>query len=120
MSDEDLRGQISSVKSNVTKIYLKKRNAAIALCYEYGGLALNAFLQKQTGNAYWKNRTYVALDTVFSGVINESGFVGFFLAHLQKYGIYLELANDRKHEALRPIVMSFYSRFERDLQEIFG
>lgn len=111
---------VAAVKSNVQKIYNRKYNAALALCYEYSGMVLNSFLQQQSRNKYWTNRTYVALDTVFSRVIVEKDVVGFFLAHSVEYGVYLELANDRKYAALAPVVMNFLPRFERDLQEIYA
>jgi hypothetical protein len=111
---------IKSVKRNISLIYQRKINATLALCQEYGAMALNRFLQKQNNNEFWKNQTYTALDTVFYGTISQKDFVGFFLAHAVEYGVYLELANDRQNEALRPTVMAFYSRFEKDLQEIWG
>lgn len=111
---------VAAVKSNVQKIYNRKYNAALALCYEYSGMVLNSFLQQQSRNKYWTNRTYVALDTVFSRVIVEKDVIGFFLAHSVEYGVYLELANDRKYAALAPVMMKFLDRFERDLQEIYA
>jgi len=116
----DTHDSVAAVKSNVQKIFNRKYNAAIALCYEYAGMVLNSFLQQQSRNKFWTNRTYVALDTVFSRVIVEKDVVGFFLAHSVEYGVYLELANDRKYAALAPVMMKFLARFEKDLQEIYG
>ena len=116
----DTHDSVAAVKSNVQKIYGRRYNALLALCYEYSGMVLNGFLQQQSRNKYWTNRTYVALDTVFSRVIAEKYVVGFFLAHSVEYGIYLELANDRKYAALVPVMMKFLARFEKDLQEIYG
>jgi len=116
----DTHDSVAAVKSNVQKIFNRKYNAAIALCYEYAGMVLNSFLQQQSRNKYWTNRTYVALDTVFSRVIAEKDVVGFFLAHSVEYGIHLEMANLGKHAALKRVTMSFLPRFEKDLQEIYG
>jgi hypothetical protein len=51
-------------------------------------------------------------------VIDEKDTVGWFLAHATDYGVYLELANDRKHAALLPTTLRYYSRFMRDLKSI--
>jgi len=109
---------ISDVKRNIAKIYARKKVAIIALCNEYAAMALKRFQDKQYSNEFWNKNTGVAQDTVFSGTYTEKDFVGFFLAHAVEYGVYLELANNRQNEALRPTVMAFYSRFERDLKAI--
>jgi len=110
---------VSELKRNIANIYQRKINATLALCDEYGAMALNRFLQKQNNNEFWNNQTYTALDTVFYGTLNEKDFVGFFLAHAVEYGIYLETANDGKHAALLPTVVAFYARFDKDLKEIW-
>lgn len=118
MSDE-IHNEIANIKRNVRKAYDRKRAATIALCRYYAGMALAAFWQKQSGNKFWTNRTGVARDTVFGDAFDDKDVVGWFLAHTQEYGVYLELANNRKHAALLPVVLSFYSRFQRDLAKIF-
>lgn len=110
---------IKDVKRNIEKIYQRKINATLALCDEYGALALKRFQDKQNNNEFWNNQTYTAKNTVFYGTLNEKDFVGFFLAHAVEYGVYLELANNRQNAALRPTVIAFYSRFEKDLKEIW-
>lgn len=110
---------IAVVKAMTAEIYIRKRRAAVALCLYYAGLVLQSFRQRQANNRFWTNRTRTAVNTVFSEAIDEKGVIGFFLAHAVEYGVYLELANDRKHEAIRPVVMSFYARFMRDLGEIY-
>lgn len=120
MDDAEVRKQIASIKRNVKKEYDGKRAAAIALCLFYAGIATNNFRLRQASNKFWNNQTKTALDTVFQGVIDEEGVVGFFLAHLVEYGVYLELANDRKHAALLPTVMGLYSRFQRDLEALYA
>ena len=110
---------VSELKRNIANIYQRKRTATIALCEEYGAMALKRFQDKQANNEFWNNQTYTAKNTVFYGTINQRDFVGFFLAHAVEYGVYLELANNRQNEALRPTVMAFYSRFEHDLKVIW-
>ena len=120
MAENDIRPQVRAIRQNVKAIYDRRRAAAIALCLYYAGLSLQAFQQFQASNKFWNNQTKIAYDTVFSDAINAEAFIGFFLAHLQEYGVYLELANDRKNEALKPMVMRFYSRFIRDLEAIYA
>jgi len=110
---------IKDVKRNIAAIYQRKINATLALCDEYGAMALNRFLQKQSNNEFWNNQTYTAIDTVFYGTLSEKDFVGFFLAHAVEYGVYLEQANSYKHAALLPTVVAFYARFDKDLKEIW-
>ena len=112
----------NEIKQNIAAVYKRRKNALIARSYQYAGFALQRFRQKQpTGpgikGAFWTNQTSIAADKVFSGVISEKGVVGFFLAHNVEYGVSLELANDRRHESLRPTVMAFYSRFDRDVKK---
>jgi hypothetical protein len=60
------------------------------------------------------------MNTVFSGVTSpESKVTGFFIAHAVEYGPQLELANDGKHAALRPILNAVYSDFMKDLDYIW-
>jgi len=117
---DDIRAQINTVNGQIKSAYDRKRSAAIALCLQYAGLALQAFRQKQASNKFWTNRTKVALDSVFSDAVVTREYVGWFLAHTVEYGVYLELANNRVHAALLPTVMRFYSRFQRDLEALFA
>jgi len=120
MDDAYVRKQMASVKRSVKKYYDDRRAAGIALCLFYAGTAINNFRLKQASNKYWQNQTFTAFDTVFSGVLEEQGAIGFFLSHLEEYGVYLELANNRKNAALLPTVMALYSRFQRDLEKLYA
>lgn len=115
---------VSKIKIKISRVYQHKQLLVIALCNEYAAMAEKRFRQKQHSGtnvkgAFWTNRTSTASDTVFSGVIISQNIYGFFLAQSVSYGVYLELANDRKYESLRPTVMAFYSRFVKDLQELY-
>ena len=116
---------MASIRHRTTNVLNKKKTLIIALCNEYAALAEKRFRQKQPSGTgvtgeFWTNQTSTAADTVFSGVFVSRHIYGFFLAQAVEYGVYLELANDRKHAALLPTVMAFYARFFRDLQEIVG
>lgn len=112
----------NEIKQNIASIYKRKKNALIARSYQYAGFALQIFRQNQPSGPgikgkYWHNQTSIAADKVFSGVISESGVVGFFLAHNVDYGPSLELSNDRRNEALRPVVMSLEKRYTADVKK---
>jgi len=111
---------VAKLKRNVTAIYKRKEAALYALCQYYAAMCLNAFLQKQSQDKFWHNRTNTAYNTVFSDVLVGKEFLGFFLAQKVEYGIYLELANNRIHESLRPTVMRFYARFEKDVEALYA
>jgi len=68
---------------------------------------------------FWDNQTAQAAAGVFSNAFKDERSVGWFLAHGVFYGVYLELANDRKHEALRPIVQQYAGKFLEDIKKIY-
>jgi hypothetical protein len=109
---------IANLKNNIGNIYNRKKAAIYALCKMYAGLSLQRFRQQQAADKFWRNRTNTAYNTVFSDAEITEDFIGFFLAQRVEYGLYLELANNRKYEAIRPTVIAFYSRFMRDLEAI--
>lgn len=111
---------IEKLKQSVKGLYLRKKNAMNALCLQYAGYALQRFRQKQKQNAFWHNQTGNLLNDAFSGSDITQEFIGFYLALYEDYGVYVELANNRKHEAVRPTVMAFYSRFMRDVEKIYA
>lgn len=123
------------VGGNIIAIFDRRRSAAIALCNYYAGLILAEFRKRQPPDApstfiakyngvgtgdYWNNRTTAAARSVFADAIIDDEEIGFFIAHMLEYGVYLELANDRKHEALRPLIDEFFVPFKKDLEELYG
>jgi hypothetical protein len=111
---------VQEVNRNIEQIYKRRRAAAYALCVYYGALALQLFKQQQANSQYWTNRTGIARDTVFSGAYKTDDEVGWYLAHMMQYGVYLELANDRQNESIRPILERYAGRFISDLKKIYG
>ena len=101
------------------RIFAGRITATKALCEYYAALALQTFRQRQSGNEYWNNKTSTAYSRVYAEGFIEGDVIGWFIAHAVEYGVYLELANDRKHEALRPIVMELEPAFMRDLKRIW-
>ena len=108
-------------KANLKKAYTKRQLAVIALCKYYSKLIIQDFKKEQEGEKYWKNRSNFAKDlmftTVFKDLANEA--VGVRMAHGVSYGVYLELANNEEHAAIRPTINKFLADFKKDLGKIY-
>ncbi len=105
--------------ANVAGI-LKRRRAAIhAITLRYAAKALNYFRRKQNREAYWKNQTHQAKDRMFTGGIREKEIIGWFIAHGVEYGIDLELGNNGRNEAIKPVIDHFKADFFADIGKIY-
>jgi hypothetical protein len=127
---------VTEVSRNLDAIFARKRAAVLALCLAYAAQILAEFrVQQLVGpgggswidryngqgvGRYWNNQTETAAKTVFADAYIDGEDLGFFIAHMMDYGVYLELANDRRHEALRPLIEKYYPLFRRDLQAIYA
>ena len=118
--DESIAMQIAKINTNIRGVYGRRRTALLALCIQYAGKALQLFRVRQRGRAFWNNQTYTAMNTVFSNPYITTDVVGFFLSHLVEYGVYLELANNRKHAALWPIVKELEDEFLEKVERIMA
>lgn len=112
------------VVKNIIGIYERRAAAVFALSKEYAAIAWRYFRQVQdTGinnpGLFWHNRLNDAARRVFAEAFIDSNEIGWFIAHGVDYGVYLELANDRKHEALRPIVQRFAGLFFKAVERIY-
>lgn len=110
---------------DVRSIFERRKIAVMALNEEYAERALKMFREKQPlGTAgtsgVWNNQTGQAAAAVFSDVILEGDEIGFLLAHGKDYGVWLELANDRKYEVLRPIVEALSASYLKDVEKIYA
>lgn len=111
----------AKVNNNIEAAFQRKRAAVYALCLHYSALALKYFRAEQERNRFWTNRTGLAKDTVFSGAFKEGqDIIGWFMAHTLQYGVHLELANDRKYEALNPVIKVFYPLFRDNLEKLYA
>lgn len=106
-----VQDDVKKVVKNINNIYKRREAAVFAISLNYSAIALNYFRQVQSADGFWTNRTRQALDRMFSNAFIESNSVGWFMAHGIDYGVYLELANDRKNEAIRPTIQRFAGRF---------
>jgi hypothetical protein len=73
--------------------------------------------QGRTGR-FWTNQTSDAANRVFGEAFATEKAVGFFLAHGVEYGIYLELANNRQNEALRPLIEIYGNQYIMAVEEV--
>lgn len=101
-------------------IFERKKAALFAYAQLLSVEALTELQDRQKDNAFWNNETFQALQRLFSDAFMEDDAVGFFLAHGVEYGIYLELANDRQNEALRPMAEKYALKFKLFAQELYG
>ena len=106
---------VDQVKKNIKSIYEQKKVKLYALALSYAGQAIN----KARTEKGWIDQTYQAVERMFSKAFIEGQDIGFFLSHGVEYGIYLELANDRKYEIIRPIIDELAVQFARDAREIY-
>ena len=116
MADNDF----NDLKKNIKDIYNRKRRAALAICLQYASIAAKYIKDAQASNRFWTNQTGSAKDLIFGGVIKSENEIGWFIAHGVSYGVYLEIANNRKNAVLLPTMARYYSRFIRDIQELYG
>lgn len=99
------------VVRNIINIYDRRKAGIYAFSLEYAAIALRYFRQVQSGGGFWENQTTEALNRMFSDAFMNKNEVGWFMAHGVDYGVYLELANDRRNESIRPTIQRFAGRF---------
>jgi len=68
----------------------------------------------------WINRTFRAARTVYADYGVDGEKVYFSLYHTMSYGVYLELAKNRKYAVLEPIIRSLAEPFMKDVKAVFG
>lgn len=107
------------VAKNIGLIYERRRAALYALCLKYAGAAINKFRADQRSGRFWNNRSGTARDTMFTDAFIEGDVIGWFMAHMVEYGPYLELANNGRHQAIRPIIAEFLKPFLDDVEKLF-
>lgn len=118
--NESIAAQVAKINTEIRGVFGRRRAALIALCLQYSAKALQLFRVRQRGQQYWENQTFTALNTVFSNPYITSDVVGFYLSHLEGYGVYLELANNRQNAALWPIIQEQADEFIEKVRRIMG
>lgn len=115
---------LQSVKKNIVELYKRRKAAVYAICLKWGAVMLEYFHRQQPPSPgekglFWTSRTAYAAATFFYYVLQSNDYVALRVAHLAQYGIYLELANDRKHEAIRPLIKRYAGRCLKEIQELY-
>lgn len=105
--------------------YVRKLAALQALAKTLAEEMLADFQTRQgfaqeTRGEFWHNRFSEAVRKVYAEDFTTESKLGFFIAHGVYYGVYLELANDRKYEALRPMIEEWGNRFLDGAGSILG
>ena len=110
---------MSVVGNNIANIYDIRKAKLKALCESYAGKAIELFRKEQgEREEFWVNQTYQAAALMFARAFEDKNSVGWFLSHGVDYGIFLELADDRKREAIRPIIKALLPRFKKDVESV--
>lgn len=117
---------IGTVTQNIVNaVWIKQRAKLTALNLYYASLVINYFRQVQpsgvdTKGKFWRNQSGQAAVRMFSGHVETKYDLGWFISHGVDYGIWLTLANDRKHDALWPIIKRYAGRYLRDVEKLFS
>jgi hypothetical protein len=113
------------IANMANELFFRRVAMLEALNRYYAVQAINYFLSVQPPGIdipgkFWDNKTAQAATRMFANSFREGNDYGWFISHGVDYGVYLELANDRKHQALWPIIKRFSSRYFADVKKIFG
>jgi hypothetical protein len=113
------------VIANIKSIYTRRLAQLEALNRYYAALAINYFISVQKtgiGNPgkWWHNQTEQAAARMFTNAFKDGTDIGWYIAHGVDYGVWLTLANDRRHDALTPIIKRYAGRYFNDAKKLFG
>ena len=110
----------AKVAANIISIFDRRKFAVLALAKEYAALMLQWFRGQQSGNKFWNNDTTDAMRFMMAdGYFKGQNTIAMGMAHGVFYGIYLELANNRRHSALTPAMKEFAWQFLRAVQRLY-
>ena len=76
--------------------------------------------EKTTIGTPWINRSSRAARSVSADAGRDSESVYFNMFHTMSYGVYLELANNREHAVIEPIVRSLAPEFLEKVKRIYA
>jgi hypothetical protein len=110
----------TEIGNNIANIFERRKAAIYGLSQQYSALALQYFRRHQEGNEYWNNQTSDAMNTMFTRTFKEGDSVGWLMAHHMAYGVYLELSNDGRHEAIRLVITIYANKFLKALDNLYG
>lgn len=116
---------VDKVVKNIRSIYDRKKAATYALCLETAQRAIDFFWQNQppvpnSPGKYWHNITGQASARMHTEANITATFINWSMGHGVDYGVALELVDDGRREAIRPVIMHFLPGFKKDLEKIWG
>ena len=113
------------VVDNIKDIF-KRRNAALyALCLRWAAVALNKFRKEQPATPgapgrFWTNQTGQAAARMMTEAIKYDDGASIIMYHAVDYGIYLELANDRRYAAIMKIMIEILQPFKNEVDKLYA
>lgn len=115
----------SIVKNNIKNIFARRKIALYGLALSYAGLMINLFRSMQPAKqnswgVFWYNRTGQAAAGMNTEAKMSNDFISLIMSHGVQYGTYLELANDRVHAAIYPVMMTYFSQYMQDINKLYG
>jgi len=113
---------VARVKGNIAVIYERRKAYLYALCLAFAGYAIRNFRARQPAaigarGRYWVNRTGQAAARMFTSAFKTESVLGWRMSHGVPYGVYLELANNRRNQAIRPTVEKYAAVFFRTISD---
>ena len=105
--------QIDDGRKNVADTSAK-RQKAIAFAQAHQGGDVTAM------GIPWINRSFRAARSVFADAGRDGEGIYFNMYHTMSYGVYLELANNRKHAVIEPIVRGLAPEFLERVKKIYA
>ncbi len=110
---------VEDVQRNIERIYARKKAACYAIAQEYALKAIRYFRDQQSQGKYWDNQTGQAMDGMFTQAYVEDEILGWFMAHGVEYGIDLELGNNGRNQAIKPVLDEFREPFLQAIRGVF-
>lgn len=109
-----------NVFNNIKNIFKRRKMQIYGLALQYAALAINDFRKRQGSGEFWNNQTNTAMNTMFTNAFIEGDTIGWFMSHSVEYGTYLELANDERHAAIRPIINKWGPMFISAVKKLYS
>lgn len=76
-----------------------------------GDIEYKEFADGQTGQYTWRDITAHARQSIFAETIQDEGWIKTRVAHGKEYGVYLELAMQRRFAVLEPVAKKWGPKF---------
>jgi hypothetical protein len=116
---------VEIVKNKIKDIFATRVAQIEALDRLYASMAIiyfNSVQPPQPGRKgkFWHNILGEAALRMFAKAFREGLDFGWFISHGVDYGVYLTFCNDRRNDALTPIIKRFSGRYYKDIQRLYG